>query len=87
MKKTIAVLLSVLMVFSAVVTAGAKDEPVISYKLKEALYVHAVAESADSQAWSAWQSVHDEKYNEINSSEKYFFLPNSADSAKVDVYG
>ena len=86
MKKTIAVLLSVLMVFSAGVTAGAKDEPVISYKLKEALYVHAVAESADSQAWSAWQSVHDEKYNEINSSEKYFFLPSSADSAKVDVY-
>ncbi len=89
MKKTISIILSALMlvsVFSAVSFSAEEVKPVISFNTEKALYVHAVAESEDTEAWSEWQCVHDEDYGEINRSEKYFFLPSSADSEKVDIY-
>ena len=53
---------------------------------EEALYAHAVVGSDDGEAWQAWQSVHDESLRVSDPSEKYFFLPTSADSERVDVY-
>ncbi len=52
----------------------------------QALYVHAVSGSADTEAWQAWQSVHDEDFNVSKPNEKYFFLPSSADKSFVDIY-
>ena len=56
------------------------------FKTYDALYAHAVLNSEDTQAWQSWQSEHNEDFNEINSDKKYFFLPSSADSEKVDIY-
>lgn len=56
------------------------------FKTYDALYAHAVLNSEDTQAWQSWQSEHDEDFNEKNSDKKYFFLPSSADSEKVDIY-
>lgn len=56
------------------------------FKTYDALYAHAVLNSDDTQAWQSWQSEHDEDFNEKNSDKKYFFLPSSADSEKVDIY-
>lgn len=86
MKRIVSILLAVLMILSVIITAYAEEESVISFKIKDALYVHAVSNSQDSQAWSAWQSATDGKYNEVNAGEKYFFLPSSADSLKVHIY-
>lgn len=68
--------------------AQASDSSVSSpeFKTYDALYAHAVLNSEDTQAWQSWQSAHDEDFNEINSDKKYFFLPSSADSEKVDIY-
>lgn len=57
-----------------------------SFNIGDGLYVHAVTDSADTNAWQLWQSVHDEDFDIADSSEKYFFLPSSADSERVDVY-
>ena len=56
------------------------------FAAEEALYAHAVVGSDDGEAWQAWQSVHDESLRVSDPSEKYFFLPTSADSERVDVY-
>ena len=94
MKKAAAVFLSAIMAFgcvSASAVSAAETEPEASVKpsafaSQAALYAHAVSGSNDTEAWQAWQSVHDERMSESNSSEKYFFLPASADTEQVDVY-
>lgn len=94
MKKAAAVFLSAIMAFgcvSASAVSAAETEPEASAKpsafaSQAALYAHAVSGSNDTEAWQAWQSVHDERMSESNSSEKYFFLPASADTEQVDVY-
>lgn len=58
----------------------------VSFDTYPALYAHAVLNSSDTEAWQAWQCEHDEDFNEINSSVKYFFLPTSADDTEVDIY-
>ena len=60
------------------------DVPVI--QKDEGLRVHAVINSTDTQAWHLWQSVHDEYLKVENPSEKYFFLPSSADEKFADIY-
>lgn len=96
MKKLLSAILAVAMILSAATfcvsaadtgsetskTAAGK----ISFDTVEALYVHGVLNSDDTEAWQAWQSKHDESFNEIESNVKYFFLPTSADSSGVDVY-
>lgn len=47
------------------------------FKLKEALYAHAVSDSMDGEAWQAWQNF-DNIY--------YFFLPSSTEENKADIY-
>lgn len=90
MKKVWAILLAALLIITALpVTAGFAAETVgapAEFATAQALYVHAVSGSEDSQAWQAWQSIHDEDYVEANPTEKYFFLPVSAADASVDVY-
>ena len=64
MKKTIAILLALMMIMTAVPFTGAfaaEDQGAPSdYAVNAALYVHAVCNSADTEAWQEWQSVHDE---------------------------
>ncbi len=91
MKKTISVILALIMALSVVsiLPVGAEEAEQGSpsaFETNQALYAHAVVNSADSNAWVAWQSEHDEMFNEINGSAKYFFLPTSADESKVDIY-
>lgn len=68
------------------VGASAKTATEISFKTGNALYVHAVAGSNDADAWQAWQSRHDEDFNEIDSNVKYFFLPSSASDSQVEIF-
>ncbi len=89
MKKLTSVFLAVLMLASVIsaVSFNAEDEKAaVSFETEAALYVHAAENSNDTEAWHEWQSVHDEDYVEANSLEKYFFLPSSAGSEKVDIY-
>ena len=91
MKKTISVILAIILTLSvlSLVHVGAEEteqgKPT-AFTTEPALYAHAVLNSADADAWVAWQCEHDERFNEINGSVKYFFLPSSASSEKVDVY-
>lgn len=90
--KIVAVGLSAVMLttgFSLSAFAAQTNDSSVSapqFKTYDALYAHAVLNSEDTQAWQSWQSEHDEDFNEINSDKKYFFLPSSADSEKVDIY-
>lgn len=95
MKKLVSAILAVAMIVSAAVfcvsaadtgSDASKAVGKISFDTVGALYVHGVLNSSDTEAWQAWQSKHNEKLNEIDSNVKYFFLPTSADSSKVDVY-
>ena len=90
MKKMIAFVLAVLFILTAVPVFAASAEGVkgtpSDFASEPALYVHAVSDSADTQAWQAWQSVHDEDFIIEKPNEKYFFLPSSADKNTIDVY-
>ena len=94
LKKFIAIALSVITTVSAypAIVAGAAETDVssvsagISFETYNALYVHAVAGADDKDAWQAWQSEHDEDFNEVNSSVKYFFLPSSADDTEIEIF-
>lgn len=90
--KIVAVGLSAVMLttgFSLSAFAAQTNDSSVSapqFKTYDSLYAHAVLNSEDTQAWQSWQSEHNEDFNEINSDKKYFFLPSSADSEKVDIY-
>ena len=89
MKRISAILLSVLLIVAALPAAVANADAVgapSDFASVPALYVHAVSGSEDTQAWQAWQSVHDEDFIEESPNEKYFFLPTSAGEQSVDVY-
>ena len=93
MKKILAIFLSASLLFSAVPAVLAQEEEEtevpsaqISFETEPALYAHAVAGADDAEAWQQWQSIHDESFICENPSEKYFFLPCSADSSKVELF-
>ncbi|MBQ1453804.1 MAG: hypothetical protein IIZ23_07535, partial [Ruminococcus sp.] len=93
MKKLVAGFLSAMLVFGCVPVLNASAEEVeevvfapSDFASEQALYVHAVSGSEDSEAWQAWQSVHDERFLVAAPLEKYFFLPVSAGDEEVDVY-
>ena len=90
MKKTAALLISALLTvgtlpLTSVSAAEEKGAP-SDFASAPALYVHAVSDSADTQAWQAWQSVHDEDFYVAKPAEKTFFLPTSAGEDSVDIY-
>lgn len=88
LKKITSIILALVLAFSALSVcsvSAAQDKP-ISFDTYEALYVHAVSGSNDSEAWQAWQCEHDEDFSAVNPNVNYFFLPTSADSKKVDIY-
>lgn len=68
------------------VSAAVTSKPTLSFKTQNALYAHAVSGSDDSDAWVAWQCEHDEDMNEVNTNQKYFFLPSSVSSTSVELY-
>ncbi len=90
MKKILSVVLSAIMLIGAVpafsVSAAEDSTAAPSFNAVNALYVHAVVGSDDTQAWQAWQSVHDTSLNVYNNQSKYFFLPSSASDTQVDIY-
>ncbi|MEE0956714.1 MAG: CotH kinase family protein [Ruminococcus sp.] len=93
MKKTIAAILSAVMMLSpaALLPVSAEDGMTdkgapTAFTNQNALYVHAVSNSSDANAWQAWQSVHDEYFRESDTGTKYFFLPTSAGDSSVDIY-
>lgn len=94
MKKAISIVLAGLMLFGTAVVpvqAAQQDdsvsaENVISFNTQKALYAHGVLNSADTEAWQAWQCKHDWELNEVDSSVKYFFMPTSASSTQADIY-
>ena len=88
MKKVTSIILALILALGAlsVCSVSAAQNTPVSFETYEALYAHAVTGSTDSEAWQAWQSEHDEDFMEVNSNVKYFFLPTSADDAKVDIY-
>lgn len=88
LKKVTSIILALILALGALsvcYVSAAQNTPV-SFETYEALYAHAVTGSTDSEAWQAWQSEHDEDFTEVNSNVKYFFLPTSADSTRVDIY-
>lgn len=88
LKKVTSIILALILALGAlsVCSVSAAQNTPVSFETYEALYVHAVTGSTDSEAWQAWQSEHDEDFMEVNSNVKYFFLPTSADSTRVDIY-
>lgn len=91
MKRTISLLLATLLALSAFVGFSASAEETdlgkpTAFTTGPALYAHAVVNSSDADAWVAWQSEHDEDFNVVNGSQKYFFLPTSAQDDRVDIY-
>jgi hypothetical protein len=90
MKKLTATLLSLLMVVSIFTAMSVNaDETELGtptgFTAENALFAHAVLNSADSEAWQAWQSVHDEYFRVSDTGTKYFFLPTSAGESSVDI--
>ncbi len=92
MKKTVSIILAVLMIVTSVATLTTVNavqsvgSTSISFNTEQGLYAHAVLNSNDTEAWQMWQCEHDEGLNEVDSTVKYFFLPTSADSEKIDIY-
>ena len=89
MKKLFLMMLAALMILASIPMTDAAAEEIgvpSGFAEAEALYVHAVSGSADTEAWQAWQSVHDEDFEVAAPDEKYFFLPSSAGDDAVDVY-
>ncbi|WP_405344966.1 CotH kinase family protein [Ruminococcus sp.] len=90
MKKLLSVLLAALLLIGTVsvvgVSAAEEKGAPSAYATEPALYVHAVMDSADTEAWHAWQSVHDEDFEVARPNEKYFFLPSSVNQTTIDVY-
>ena len=72
--------------FGAAVCADEAKNSKISFDTFEPLYVHAVTGSDDSEAWTAWQSAHDDDLIDQNENEKYFFLPSSASDNEAEIY-
>ena len=92
-KKILCVLISALLIagaltaapFSAFADEIDKGAPA-AFAREEGLYVHAVQNSADANAWHLWQSVHDTQMSVVNEYEKYFFLPSSVKGGTADIY-
>ncbi len=98
MKKTVSLILCLLMLISMgamsfEVFAADNDD---SYIKDNMLYVHAVEDSTETQAWHHWQHADDYRdYDEEDlidmgltagegvSEEKYFFMPSSVEKDKV----
>ncbi len=90
MKRLLSIGLVTALALGTVITSGCgsfpqKDNPPVIQK-EEGLRVHAVNETDDTAAWHIWQSAHDDLFKVENPSEKYFFLPTSADENAVDIY-
>lgn len=89
-KKALSIVLAGLMTVSGMsvisVSAAETSKPTLAFKTQNALYAHAVSGSEDSDAWVAWQCEHDDELNEVNTNQKYFFLPSSVSSTSVELY-
>ncbi|MBQ7386309.1 MAG: CotH kinase family protein [Ruminococcus sp.] len=103
MKKFLALLLTLIMTLSVFAfSVSAEEAPFnfkdVSYIKENAIYVHGVSDTAETEAWQHWQQLdlyrdYDEdeqrdmgvKREDGISKEYYFFLPSGADSEKVTI--
>lgn len=92
-KRLLAILLTLCILITASLTASAEgDEPAVNPQAYPAfadasagaLYAHATLGGDSAQAWQRWGSG----YSGLNaqSGMRYFFLPNTADDARVEIY-
>lgn len=92
-KRLLCLLISILLIFCTAVSASAdENEAVLNPEAYPkfadtnygALYAHATLGGNSAQAWQRW----DNGYSGINAEEnvRYFFLPNTADDSKVEIY-
>lgn len=91
--KTLSAFLAVIITAcAAFIVSAAEDEinlnplsyPKFADKSYGALYAHATLGGDSAQAWQRW----DNGYSGINSEQgvRYFFLPNTADDSRVEIY-
>lgn len=93
-KKSLSLMLALIMTIGVIAVTPLNSSAVTddkkpaapSFAAAKGLYVHAAAGSSDTEAWQMWQSIHDEEFIENDSYTKFFFLPVSADSQKVEIY-
>ena len=92
-KKLLCMFIAILLVACTAVSAYADDNeslinpdayPKFADKNYGALYAHATLGGSSAQAWQRW----DNSYSGINAElgVRYFFLPNTADDSKVEIY-
>lgn len=92
-KKIISLILALILTVSTAVVAFAVDDgvtlnpeayPKFADKSQGALYAHATLGGDSAQAWQKWSSG----YSGVNaqSGVRYFFLPNTADDSRVEIY-
>ena len=88
MKRAVVFMLVVLFLAGMLPAAALARETGIpsGYATDGALYVHALSQSEDGEAWQKWQSAHNEDFQEVDPQEKYFFLPSSVQDFTIDVY-
>ncbi len=102
MKKTVSILLCLLLIIStSAISFGVSAEVVEmpSSIIPDMLYIHAVTDVQETEAWHHWQHADDYRdYDEDDleelglvagegiSEEKYFFLPSGTDSEQVVIY-
>ena len=88
MKRAVVFILVVLFLAGMLPAAAMARETGIpsGYAIDGALYVHALSQSEDGEAWQKWQSAHNEDFQEVDPQEKYFFLPSSVQDFTIDVY-
>ncbi len=102
MKKFLCILLCTLMLMSAGVMSfgvSAEQLEMPGSFLPDMLYVHAVSDAQETEAWHHWQNADsyrdytDEDMEELGlvdgeglSKEKYFFLPSGTDAKEVVIY-
>lgn len=87
-----AVLVLIIVLCGAVIVSAQEDEitlkaeayPKFADKSWGALYAHATLGGDSAQAWQKWEK----DYAGINAEEgvRYFFLPNTADDSRVEIY-
>jgi len=87
LKKTFGLLLTCLFLGAVFFFLSFTDKEVSpGFASDPGLYVHAVSDYGDTQAWQEWQSVHDKDMEAEKPGEKWFFLPSSAGTSQVDIY-
>lgn len=96
LKKLTALLLSVLIIISAIplVSAAETVAPAFEWSKTQGLFAHGSTQATDTQSWQMWQHEIKETGNDPenysltdgNTSVKYFFMPKGSAEGKAEIY-